>query len=230
MAKFSWRERFGNGVPVDLQPSTNGRLLNPRLFFPLREGQGLAGMCDEMVVSAIVLLRFLSRPSTITRFIVAVILSAVNGVLRSWPLAHVGKKIFKRVKPAFANRDTASAVVLEAVVLRAGTTANHAVPALVSAARCGSAGMAVFEVPGGCPVAQEAPTTLGAARDEVDAQCHDDVATIADALPLRVAVGIRPHRASNEQSFKPLTYHINEFGHNQSIREGRDVVNGGYFG
>lgn len=56
-------------------------------------------------------------PSTVSRFVMSVVVDAVNLMLGSWATSHVGKKINKGFSPSFAHFNPATTVVLIASVL-----------------------------------------------------------------------------------------------------------------
>lgn len=65
---------------------------------------------NAMITARIVGLLYFSRPTAVLRTVVAVRINTVNGMLRAWLLAHVGKERLE-VVPPFADRDAAPAVV-----------------------------------------------------------------------------------------------------------------------
>lgn len=226
MANFLWCERRGNGV-AGFKALSYCWLFDAGSFGPLRQREGLAVMGHEMIISPVILLFFLSRPTAIARFVITAVLSAINGVLGSRSFAHVSKKVFKRVKPTLADGNTASAVVVETIVLRAGASANHAVPAFVRSARVSSARVAMLEALLAGPVAQKTPTAFMSAAQEVASNCNRVIPTVAQTFPLNIAAWISAQALNNQEAFKSMIQQIFACRHNLYIRKCVGLVNGG---
>lgn len=80
------------------------------------------------IVAAIVLLFALPSPTAIARGIADVIVDTFNCVTVAGSLSHVGKKVHKRLSPAVAHRDSASAVTLVPLVFFVVASLNHPAP------------------------------------------------------------------------------------------------------
>jgi hypothetical protein len=85
-------------------------------------------ICSPSWTGAVANLLRTSRPSTIPRLIVAVIVYAVDLMLGRWLCAHISKEGFKRVSPAVANCDATPAISLPSVVIGIATALNHSIP------------------------------------------------------------------------------------------------------
>lgn len=73
----------------------------------------------------------LCSPSTISRFVIAVIVDPINGMLPCWALAHVGEKVREFI-PSFANLDAARSIPKIFGMVRIFTTLTHRVPSMVN--------------------------------------------------------------------------------------------------
>ena len=72
-----------------------------------------------------------SRPATVGRFVVAVIVLSVNRMLLGWPSAHIRQKGAEVFPPSVANGDAAASVVNVLFIRRCVASALHVKPRLV---------------------------------------------------------------------------------------------------
>jgi hypothetical protein len=77
---------------------------------------------------ALVVLRLFrtSSPATIARFIVSLVINAINGVFRGWRVTHVAVKRIKGIEPLFAHRDRS--IVAMSLVLSVANTILSILP------------------------------------------------------------------------------------------------------
>lgn len=115
---------------LDVQPSLQCGDKHATLVRPLREGLCSTVNSQAPVVAFVVALDFMRRPSAITRFVVAVIVDAIDRVAR-WALSHVGQKIDERVTPSVAHGNTTCAVVMVTVVAREVAAAFRSIPRVI---------------------------------------------------------------------------------------------------
>jgi len=84
-------------------------------------------------LSPIIRLLLACSPTTVARFVVSVVINAVQFVIRCWlrPSSHISEKVFKRITPALADYNPAPTVI--SVTRRCHTVASvlHGPPSLV---------------------------------------------------------------------------------------------------
>lgn len=107
---------------------------------PLRNRQRLACVRQAPVAARVVLLLLGGRPSDVAWFVIAVVVTAINGVDRRRTRPYVLSEQIKRVAPTRADGDSSSAVFGITRVVGVEATLLHARPRLVevgaSDARC----------------------------------------------------------------------------------------------
>lgn len=79
---------------------------------PLGDGQCFAVEGKVSINSHISMLLGFCRPAAIIRFVVSIIVYAIDSIADCWPIAHISKKVFKSL-PSFADRNPPGAVVFE---------------------------------------------------------------------------------------------------------------------
>jgi hypothetical protein len=67
-------------------------------------------------------------PTAVARFVVAIVVDAVQRMIGRWAPAHIGQKVFVGAAPPVAYRDTASAVITVALVGLGVAAFQHAAP------------------------------------------------------------------------------------------------------
>ena len=67
-------------------------------------------------------------PSAIGRFVIPVVFDAVNGMIFRRSFAHIGKEVFKTMKPSFTDSYTTSTVIFPAYCIRIQTSFPHVDP------------------------------------------------------------------------------------------------------
>src|SRR5262252_88881 len=68
------------------------------------------------------------RPAAILRCVRAIVIDAVNRVALRWPWPHVSQEIRKRLAPTVTDCDAATAISVEAIMVRIGATLDHVHP------------------------------------------------------------------------------------------------------
>jgi len=90
---------------------------------------------DEFVVrevlTAIVLLHLARCPAAIARFVISVVVNAVNRVFRSWAASHIFKEIEEGFIPPVTDGNSAPSVVFEEWVFGIATAIAHGKPGIV---------------------------------------------------------------------------------------------------
>lgn len=126
-------------------------------------------------------LLFLCSPSTILRRIGAVVVYAVNGVSRSWGIAHICVKILKRITPAFTHNDAATAVVVVTGVIRVIAPRLYAFPRSVRL----RPGSPVCFICSSCKFSHKTPATFGLSPGEAHAPYPRAITAVTYAAPER---------------------------------------------
>lgn len=97
---------------------------------PLSDVHGSSIKGDMPVVSLVIGLLSITRPSAVIRRIWAVVVDALNGkAVWAWP--HISQEVFKRLLPAVTNRNTASSVSGIGRRFWVSATFDHAAPTLI---------------------------------------------------------------------------------------------------
>ena len=126
---FVWWKGYG----VSYRPPEGNTLTNrysryPEFFRPCREALGPPVVLDDDICPTIPALLFMSSPSAIPRFVVSVIVDAVQGcALWSWP--HVVAKCLKRRAPSVAHHNATTTIVAVLRVLFSVAAISHSFPA-----------------------------------------------------------------------------------------------------
>jgi len=76
-----------------------------------------------------------SCPSAIARFVVAIIVDAIERIFGTRMVAHILNKISNRQSPAFTNRNAATSVIFPAFIIRIIAAAFHVLPSTINARR-----------------------------------------------------------------------------------------------
>lgn len=169
-----WRPAHPNPSPDSLRVNTSG-------FCPVGSDHCFAVALNDNITSRVRVLLYVSRPPTVSRLIVAIVVDAVDGMKRAWLRPHVGKKVLKRLKPslAYANASVEIISLVPFVFSILRTPIQHAAP-------CGVFCLpthAVFCASNGVDFASEAPTRLGVSTAKIPSSNHDGAAAIARTSP-----------------------------------------------
>lgn len=66
-------------------------------------------------------------PAAVAWLVITIVVHPVNGVQRRWPMAHIGKEIFKS-QPTVTNFDSSPAIVFPMIAMRVSATSQHSGP------------------------------------------------------------------------------------------------------
>lgn len=182
-------QRLANRPLVMQQAPAQGASLQADAARPLAQRVALAVVRQDAIRPLIVALLQLRRPAHVARFVVAVVIDAVERVAERWTRADIGVENFERIAPALAHADAASAVGLIGWIIRIVAALSHAAPCRVfgsGPASTHARRLSVREVEratnlGGSTAARRAPTA-GYVRNA------DDSHGTAVASTLRVVV------------------------------------------
>jgi hypothetical protein len=97
--------------PSGIKPVYQSALGDAKFSGPLTNCLCSAIESDRLTAAAIVILLGACRPSAIVRCVVAIGVDAINGMMRTWSAAHIGKEVLKTVLPSVANSNTAAAII-----------------------------------------------------------------------------------------------------------------------
>lgn len=148
---------------------------------PLSKRQRLSLVLNHFIAAAIACLLCLYRPSTVARLVVAIIVFAVNGMLVTRALPHVGVEVLKRVEPPLADRYSAVKVPFLPVRIRQGASGNHISPASIFA----GVEHSVSQLPCSRLVIFQAAAAFADTRLEVCGRDNGFIAAFAQAPPSR---------------------------------------------
>lgn len=109
------------------QPVANRLCVDPEPDRPILNTQSFVVESNESIVPVITALHVAGCPVAILRLINSVIILALNGMLRRWTRAHVGKKILK-LHPLLAESYAAIAVVMARRIVRVPCSLLDAMP------------------------------------------------------------------------------------------------------
>jgi hypothetical protein len=145
---------------------------------------GKAGIPINPSVAVIGLL-FGRGPAAVPGFVVAVIVNAIQGVLRGRLRSHVGQECLKGVEPAIADLNAAVDVAMRAVGVRVAASSFHGLPSAVFRGFEFPLGVSVPEVGGGNCSPENAPAASGSSVLDVLGPNRGFVSAVADAVPSR---------------------------------------------
>lgn len=139
--------------------------------------------------SAVTGLLGIGCPSAVRGRIVAIVVFAIERVLRRWPFSHVLEKRRERVSPACTNRDAATAVSFPTFIVRVCAASDHCAPKHVFRQAVTTSARAMFQ----CAAAtllqfpQKASATSNLASLHVASFNHSFLPAFTEALPQRSA-------------------------------------------
>ncbi len=126
------------GVGVRLRHFVPALAVSPSA---LHVGMRLHGFSKRILISGIQRLFSSRRPSTISRFVISIVVDSIKRKAER-PIAHIRTKLLKasspwrNATPLFANRNTATTPILVVRAVRIGAALNHACPSVVKRLFC----------------------------------------------------------------------------------------------
>lgn len=145
------------------------------------------------------------RPSTVGRFVIAIVVDAINGMNFRWLWPHIGQKSTEVVLPSFANMNAASTIVLKLRMASIETSRFDVSPRAVSCRVATS--MTMLESSRRRGFTRETAATSGVPFQEVHADHNGHVAAIAATSPCPV-VTMKACWRNHRESFKALARQI----------------------
>jgi len=100
-------------------------------FSPFRDAHRSVVPCQQAGITSIAILNTPKHPSAIGWFVIAIVIDAVDRMLRRWSLTHIGKECRVGVAPSLANTDAAPAPETVAFGSRIRAALDHLGPAIV---------------------------------------------------------------------------------------------------
>lgn len=149
-------------------------------------GVALATECGEVCVSCLLGAR---RPATVLRRVWAVVVDAVQRVLRRGPAAHIGQERGIGVAPSFAHENAAPAIAPVADVIRIPAAGFHAFPDFVLGRRFADGAFSVSAISGrGVPAHQAAASFTFVVPQKIARQLNDASPAVAPTQPSPAAL------------------------------------------
>lgn len=205
-----------HGPTVAANACTDGLRRDPETGAPLRNGQGLAGICQARVIPPVVLLLSGRGPSAITRLISGGRVNAINGMTKSGGLAHVSDPILKRVPP-LANSNAFGAILLVARRARFVTSPDHRLPNFVDVLFAAPMRRALSLYAGAVDLAAQAAARLRVTVPQGLPPRQGFIAAIAQAVPPRNPVFGVWSATQDQKSPESFTGQVYERWHASSI-------------
>ena len=219
-----WAQR--SGYRIDITPP----VMNPSPYLLLRQSGDLSPL-SQWSCRAVALnhagVALVSRlfawacPSTVLRKVAVVVVNAINGVLRSWGVAHVGKERLKTVEPSATNSDSSTSVSRVVGVCGFVAAPNHERPSVVFLGRPTAvrvAALPVLQVLDAGHFPMQAPARLSVTGSEFPSRYNTRCPARASAIPSHLEAAI-PNvgdvfaSAHDKQATKYLTGKINKSWH-----------------
>ena len=123
------------------------------------------------------------RPTAVGRFVIAVVVDAIDRVRGRRTRTHIGVESLKGIAPALTDRDATAAVIGPSFAIRIRAAVNDAIPRFVLSGRSVAACVAVCAECFAGAFALVAPTTAVFAHSEVTSAHSHNMAADTLALP-----------------------------------------------
>ena len=153
-------------------------------------------------------------PAAVVRFVVAVIVDAIQRVAWGWTLTHVSEER-RVVHPPATHGDASASVVGVVAVFRVQASAFHPIPDSSLLRHRSTLGVTVPEVPSRCDVWTETTATLCHSRAEVRPTNDGILPAIAAAQPRRLFLPTGgddgPDSAESGQPAEPSTSEVDHW-------------------
>lgn len=199
--------------PPKAQSAEKSTWLNAKPSRPLAHGKSHPIMSNISAHSSIVDIGFPFYPSTVGRFVVAIVIYSVNLVFFRWLLAHIGNKVSERLFPSFTHFNTPAAVVFVSSIILVLASPLEGCPRFISCCMPKPVPIvsrsSLFVIP--------APTTPWVPPLECMAGRTDHLSAITLASPQNLhSVGVVGALVTKScQSTEPLASDVNKFAHNK---------------
>lgn len=206
----NWLSQFGYRRIYRLTPCDDSvvqlQVWDAKMARRLRDGHPLSVDIDVDVPAGVIRLLPTRGPSAIGWLVVAVIVDAIQRVIRRRSLTHVEQECRVGLLPSLAHRNASASIVWPRRNLWIEAAADDVAPDSVLRRHCAMGGLSMCS-----PVwlfAKQASAALRVAAERVSANCRS-VAAVADAGPRPRAVWSALSFSLNHQSPDSLTNHFN---------------------
>ncbi len=166
-----------------------------------------------LLIGAFVVIAFVSRyPAAISRFVVAVIVGAIEHFSR-WTFSHIGEEVSKAIgsTPTLADgyaSTTVVSVLREIFVVASG---EHVRPRLILTGRFTSNSMAVGGETSACCILSQTPARTRCARVKYATLDDALLAAVAFTKPLSLSVRCVGNTFHDSKTTKALVYDVDSF-------------------
>ncbi len=182
---------------------------------PFFKGFTFSVMRDVSAACRMLVLLLACGPSAVVKFVVAIVINAVNRVLWSWSRPHIIKKRLKRVSPLVAHRDASPAIMTISGVVRVATSKFHALPGTILVRAISSVGSNLISVQASTATSMAACKPGGLHRDNVSARTQ--------AVPVYLSRSTRG-LVKDFQSFICMSSSVNEVRHERRLQYSASYV------
>lgn len=117
--------------PTEVQAGTDHVGGNIKMFCPLSSVHRLPIVGKQNVSTGIVHLFCVGTPTAVAWGIRSIIVYTTNGMIWTWALSYISKKIGEGVTPTFAYNDSAATIIRETVCIWIVATSFHVSPDVV---------------------------------------------------------------------------------------------------
>ncbi len=205
------------GRPAEVYSAADKVMTSAESAAPLGVSERQSVIRDVSTVSFIVILLVACRPSTIGRFVVAIIFNAINGMLWRWSSPHVIQKFLKAIAPTSTDRDSPSSIILIPLVVLVSASLDHMVPRYVLRRDNSASATSMNSVTRCVQLIPDAPTRACNAALEVCRSTGNLISAVTNTVPVsRVLTAwkyIIRRTANNYQAIEALIRDILKFRH-----------------
>lgn len=219
----TWMQRVSHGLLdwhlLNEQPRPQRGMLQTCLSRPFSNRLCLALPCYEPVDAHVIRLLAWRGPSTITRFVIAVIVNPIKRMISRRAWSHVCEKYLKGVTPLIAYADATTTVVMELGVVAIVASRFQIAPCRILLRFL----HAVRAVVVSADFAIQTPATLGTSGNQTICQYGRSSTTGASAKPSRAVPkiwrGLQHREAPKSSTFKSQLSHYCSITHIGDVSE-----------
>lgn len=195
------------GPSKAVNPNIYETARNTRVYCPVGNCFGNSINFYFSSIPVIAGLFVLRRPTTIRRFVIAVVIDPLHRVFKSWTRPNICREVFEGL-PAMAYRYASSAVVLVCSTLRIFTSLLHSSPNTIEASVCRTVCREGPSGSCGCSFACKAAARFHIASSERMAAQNTFVPAVAATGPHPIALTIKSVWRRYEKATKALADQI----------------------
>jgi hypothetical protein len=111
-----WRCQRAVYIPADPETTMHRPIWNSTFFDRFRQRHLATIEGHDPVAAHVPHLLGARRPDTVSGFIIAIVILALDLVVIAWPFAHIGEKVIKAASPALTDSDASTTPVLVLLV------------------------------------------------------------------------------------------------------------------